>query len=197
VAAGVLTVRPATIDDAYAIARLHVQAWQRAYAGILPDETLATLDVDARATRWRENLGRREGAETRVALHGHHLRGFASFGPYRLAQDRANPDPRYGEVYAIYVDPEHFGAGTGRVLMDAAVAGLAGRGWAEIRLWVLEANLRARRFYERYGFAVDTAPDAYAGFTVDRPGADPVQLPEVRYRLAVGDAGNGTAPREG
>jgi ribosomal protein S18 acetylase RimI-like enzyme len=179
----VLTVRPALIDDADQIARLHVRAWQWAYAGIMPDETLAALDVDARAARWRDTFASSTAAEVRVATHDGQLRGFASFGPYRLAQDRANPDDRYGEVYAIYVDPDHVGAGTGQVLMDAAVHRLAERGWQEIRLWVLEANLRARRFYERYGFAIDPGPDGYAAISIDRPGAGPVDLPEVRYRL--------------
>jgi ribosomal protein S18 acetylase RimI-like enzyme len=189
----VLTVRPATVADAYPVARLHVRTWQWAYAGIVPDETLAALDVEARARRWRENFAGGTAREARVAQDGDRLCGFASFGPYRLAQDRDNQDPRYGEVYAIYVDPQRVGAGAGRALMDAAVARLAERGWREIRLWVLEANLRARRFYERYGFTVDTGPDALAQIAFDRPGADPVRLPEVRYRLALG----GAAPGEG
>jgi ribosomal protein S18 acetylase RimI-like enzyme len=191
VAARVLTTRPAVEADSYPVARLHIRAWRVAYAGLLPDETLASLDVDARARRWRENFRNANGAETRLAEYDGVLRGFTSFGPYRLAQDRNNPDHRYGEVYAIYVDPAHFGAGTGQRLMDEAVARLAERGWREIRLWVLEANLRARRFYQRYGFTVDPRPDGRALFPVIRPGADPVEVPEVRYTLALDGAAGG------
>lgn len=36
-------IRLATDADAPAIARIHVRAWQRAYAGIIPDDILGAL----------------------------------------------------------------------------------------------------------------------------------------------------------
>lgn len=177
-----MTVRPATPDDAYPVAVLHVRAWRWAYAGIMPDETLAALDADARAERRRGQFADQSVFETLVAVDGAGIRGFASFGPYRMARDRADVDGRYAEVYAIYVDPDHVGTGAGRALMDAARARLAERDFVEVRLWVLEANLRARRFYERYGFTLDTGPDGRALLAVERPGSGPVDLAELRYR---------------
>jgi hypothetical protein len=39
-----IVVRRATLDDAPAIARVHVAAWQRAYRGQMPDAVLDGLD---------------------------------------------------------------------------------------------------------------------------------------------------------
>lgn len=44
-----------------------------------------------------------------------------------------------------------------------------------MRLWVLEENDRARRFYERMGLAPDGARDTFT------PDGTTVELPEVRY----------------
>jgi hypothetical protein len=49
-----------------------------------------------------------------------------------------------------------------------------------VRLWVLEENTPARRFYERYGLAADGARHV---FQVQPPDGAPVDLPEVRYAL--------------
>lgn len=57
----------------------------------------------------------------------------------------------------IYVTPNAWGRGGGRHLMDAAQASLKAAGFTTATLWVLEANLRARGFYERQGWAPDGA----------------------------------------
>ena len=44
-----VTIRRATVDDADAIATVHIASWRGAYAGIVPDAFLASLDVAARA----------------------------------------------------------------------------------------------------------------------------------------------------
>ena len=51
------------------------------------------------------------------------------------------------ELHALYVLPELWGRGIGRDLLAAA---------GDVsELWVLESNERARRFYERFGWAPD------------------------------------------
>ncbi len=56
---------------------------------------------------------------------------------------------------AVYVSPEAWGTGLADVLHDAALAELRSRGVDRARLWVLEGNVRARRFYERRGWRAD------------------------------------------
>jgi GNAT superfamily N-acetyltransferase len=57
-----------------------------------------------------------------------------------------------GWLEALYVAPEHWGAGVADVLHDRVLELVREGGAAECRLWVLESNQRARRFYERRGW---------------------------------------------
>ncbi|GAA1812371.1 GNAT family N-acetyltransferase [Planosporangium flavigriseum] len=168
-----MTVRPATVDDADQTGRVHVRSWQVGYRGLMPDAVLDGLDPVARAARHREILARAEpGTATFVAVVDAAVVGFASVGDYR---DGSDPDGA-GEVYAIYVDPSAWGAGAGRALMDAAVAYLTTTGPRPVRLWALDGNERARRFYERYGFLAD-------GSVRTHPIGAGLDVPTVRYSL--------------
>jgi GNAT superfamily N-acetyltransferase len=53
-------------------------------------------------------------------------------------------------LHGFYVLPEHWGTGVARELHAAAVDEQLD--CAELKLWVLEDNRRARRFYEREGW---------------------------------------------
>jgi GNAT superfamily N-acetyltransferase len=89
----------------------------------------------------------------------------------------AGAEGRVAELYALYVHPAWWSTGTGRALMDQVLAKVSGAGYQSITLWVLEENARARRFYERAGFAPDDARhvlDDLGGVT------------EIRYRRALG-----------
>ena len=55
----------------------------------------------------------------------------------------------------LYVRPEAWGTGVAGELHDRAVAALRAAGVPRARLWVLEGNTRARRFYERRGWRED------------------------------------------
>ncbi|GAA1854598.1 GNAT family N-acetyltransferase [Asanoa iriomotensis] len=173
-----VTIRPETLDDTPAVAALHVRAWQSGYAGIIPAEVLAALDPEQRAAQRRTSYGK-DVFQTLVTLDGPTVVGFATIGPYRDQQDRTALDPTVGEVLAIYVEPARVGTGVGRALMTRALAELTGAGYQEVRLWVLDANARSRRFYAKAGFAAD---GERATYTVTLPSSgDPVLLPELRY----------------
>jgi GNAT superfamily N-acetyltransferase len=55
----------------------------------------------------------------------------------------------------LYVRPEAWGTGVATRLHDRAVEAIRAGGHARARLWVLEDNVRARRFYERRGWLLD------------------------------------------
>ena len=164
-----MRIRPATLEDAPAIAAVHVASWQGAYRGQLPDDVLDGLDVGRRTTAWRRFLGD-EGQFTFVAEDGGRITGFA----HGNAAREDNPDGKTGEVFAIYASPGAWGTGAGRELMAAAVEWLRSAGYREAVLWVLDSNARARRFYELAGWTPDgtTKDDVLAG----------VAVTEVRYR---------------
>jgi ribosomal protein S18 acetylase RimI-like enzyme len=82
------------------------------------------------------------------------LLGFVAYSPSR--DDDADPD-LVGEIDAIYVLPSAWGEGVGRRLMGAALARLAEAEFVQVTLWVLDSNIRARRFYEIAGWLADGA----------------------------------------
>jgi GNAT superfamily N-acetyltransferase len=152
----VIGVRVADDADAEAVAAVHVRSWRAAYAGLVDEAHLAGLDVDDRARRWRERLaGGGPAAVTYVATLGTGVVGFASVGPVR-DEDLARQQERWTEVFALYVDPDRWGAGVGRALWGAVEAGLAEE-TAAVALWVLRDNVRAREFYASRGLAPDGA----------------------------------------
>jgi ribosomal protein S18 acetylase RimI-like enzyme len=173
-------IRAARGTDAAQIAVVHVQSWQGAYRGLLPQPYLDGLDPAQRVGRWERLLAEAGVGRTGVlvAEDGGALLGFASYSPSR---DRdANPG-RVGEVSAIYLLPNAWGQGVGRRLMDAALAGLAEAGFAQVTLWVLDSNVRARRFYEAGGWSADGAVqlDESRGFPIT----------QVRYRRSLPSSG--------
>jgi ribosomal protein S18 acetylase RimI-like enzyme len=174
-----VAVRAATVDDAAAIAGLHVRSWQQGYAGIMPTDVLTQLDTGAWTQRRRQAIESRRSTMLVATEAGTGaVAGFAEAGRARRSQDWNDMHPTEGEVYAIYVDPPRWGSGAGRALMDASVAALKAVGRAPVRLWVLDANDRARRFYERYGFVLDGERSSYP---VARPDGSTTLLDEVRY----------------
>ena len=63
--------------------------------------------------------------------------------------------PGYGELCALYVDPQHWGQGIGVALVSAARAQMLEHGFLHAILWVLTGNVRAERFYQNDGWAAD------------------------------------------
>jgi len=165
----VLSVRAARREDAAEVAGVHVRSWQAAYRGLLPNEYLDGLRPEDRMTRY--TLGATEPGQpsTIVAVERGAICGFATTGT-----TRDTDVPAVGEVYAVYVDPEGWGRGIGRLLMAEARARLGRQGFTEAVLWVLLGNARAEHFYRADGWLPDgqRREEAVWGVCVD----------EVRYR---------------
>jgi ribosomal protein S18 acetylase RimI-like enzyme len=138
-------VRRAEIEDAAAIAAVHVETWRSAYQGVLPDEFLASLDGAGYEERWRRTVSEGTG-RVYVAEDQRRMVGFASGGP-----ERAGEDGYAGELYAIYVREEAQGRGHGRRLVQAVAGGLREMRLTDMIVWVLRDNRDARNFYERLG----------------------------------------------
>jgi GNAT superfamily N-acetyltransferase len=61
----------------------------------------------------------------------------------------------HGFLGTLYVLPQHQGSGVGSLLHDHALERLRTLGFAEAKLWTLEENHGARRFYERRGWSLN------------------------------------------
>jgi GNAT superfamily N-acetyltransferase len=143
-------VRPAVPEDAHDVARVHVRSWQAAYRGLIAQEYLDSLTPEVWASRYTFGRMGIRLPSTLVAVDGATICGLATTGLCR-DEDLSN----FGELIAIYVDPAYMRAGVGRLLITAARERLRGVGVIAASLWVLDGNLRARRFYERDGWRFD------------------------------------------
>ena len=170
-------IRPARVGDGPAIARLHIESWQSAYRGLLPDEFLDHLgeDLPRRSEWWDQQIvaAAERGIGQAVSETTEGLTGFVTFGP----SESEPPEPEVGELYAIDVHPDAWGRGHGRALLSYAMDGLREAGYSAAVLWVLDSNARARRFDEIAGWRPD-------GATKTEHRAD-VVLTEVRYRATL------------
>ncbi len=147
-------LREPDVADAVAIARVHVRAWQAAYGGgLMPDDYLESLSIEERADNWNRALEqplRPRRARLVLEDDGGTIVGFILVGP--AGGDEAAID---GELFAINVDPRHWGTGSAAALHDAGMDQLSKAGFDRAVLWVHPKNARARRFYESHGWHSD------------------------------------------
>ncbi len=166
-----IQLKRATLDDADAMGRIGALGWQAAYRGIVPDDVLDNITPDARAQRFRQAYQAFPEAMYWLVLSDGVEAGLINAHP--CMDDDARD---CGEIGAIYFLPEYCRQGLGSAAMAHALQALREMGFSQAVLWVLEQNSRARRFYEKQGFAADGAARTL------HIGRD---LAEVRYRRSI------------
>ena len=183
-----VNLRSAGLNDAAAIARVHVTTWRAAYAGVVPDAYLVNMTEVGQMRFWRRLLGRPQAEETILVAEaesaaGAQVVGFGSCGP-----SRPYGLPYRGEVFTLYVAEDWQGRGIGRALIRALFADLVARGKQDAVIWVLAAN-PSRFFYEALGgSAVAERKEAFAGTLLAETG---YAWPDLESWLAI--AGDGKA----
>jgi GNAT superfamily N-acetyltransferase len=176
-----IEIRPATAADEPIITQIRRETWIAAYAQIIDPEIIDRVT----APRDGASAGPRPDRTSLVAVASPGagiagagvIVGYASFGPERavasLASVGSGTSPgalspagragETGELYSLYVAPARWSTGAGRALTDAALDGLRAVGYRRVVLWTLTENARARRFYDKAGFAPDGATNILAG----------------------------------
>jgi GNAT superfamily N-acetyltransferase len=148
-----MRIRQAQPEDAMAVAGVHVRSWQAAYRNILPDDYLDQLRPEDRAAKY--DFASRDPLKPRTLVAVEEgmspaIHGFATTMPVTDSDM-----PGYGELCALYVDPQHWGHGLGLALLSAARAQMFEHGFRNAILWVLTGNVRAERFYQNDGWTAD------------------------------------------
>jgi ribosomal protein S18 acetylase RimI-like enzyme len=158
-----MRIRTAGPADADEIVQVRSASWRAAYSGIMSAAVLAQLPEVAPEHFVRSLARRGDGSITLVAEKGPNVIGFVSVGwDTRESSEETAVPGTPGEIWAIYVHPDHWGRGAGRALMREGQRWLAERELLPIRAWELVGNAIGRRFYERCGFEADGAEDTYA-----------------------------------
>ena len=169
-----LTIRPATPNDAQAVARIRVQGWRFAYQGLISQDYLDSLNVAEDTERMRGYLsqlpqnsppsrsasvqGSSDGEKQSfmLAARGDAVLGFCRFSAAPNNADRVERavpgGAMVGRLHSLYIDPDSLGQSIGHTLMNHALSTFAAWGCERATLWVLEGNSRAISFYERQGW---------------------------------------------
>jgi len=187
-----MRIRRAAKADATAIGRVHVETWQAAYAGLLPDSMLAGMSDVRQSAYWSRLLADPREARGVFVADDQEMGvvGFGSCGPVRDTPEGLDGlETRVGEVYTLYVEPDFQNRGIGRRLLDALFRQLRADGCDAAILWMLADN-PTRFFYEglggeRVGHRVDTM----AGVDVEEQAYAwrDLEAPLMRRKLSLED----------
>jgi len=152
-------VRPANLRDAKSIADIRTRSSQAAFKAVFPGEAVPVGgSTEHSVVYWREAIEYSE-PQVLVAVQKSTVVGFVGFDRSR---DPKTPNTM-GEIWALYVAPEHWGQGVGLALWDAAREGLIYEGCTKVSAWVPLGFERALHFFDMAGFkremtSIKTAP---------------------------------------
>ena len=155
------------------LAALHLRAAVAGYGHIFPPEAPPPT-VEELTKLWEHWLGEDwdQGRRAFVARSPDGVLGVVLSGP----------DPRdrgLGHLARLYVEPSRWGQGIGRQLYAAAFDQLCLDAFPVATLWVLEANTKARSWYERLGWrASGSRKTVY----------EPTGIIDLEYRLELDPA---------
>jgi GNAT superfamily N-acetyltransferase len=167
-------VRRARAADLPVMVAIKHDAGLAAWGHILPPSVVERLPFPE---RWAEAV---EAADPRVrVLVVEADAGVVGFAVTRPSGD-ADADSTIGELDGFYVEPDSWGLGAGRALLEAAVDALRGADFRDATLWTAEENHRPRRIYETAGWRADG--------TKRRRAFGGVEFLELRYRIALAHA---------
>lgn len=141
---GLTALRPARTQDADALAAIHEETWRATYRGVIDGVELERMISRRGPKWWRTALSR--GVRILVLHVAGVPAGYATFGRSRMREL-----PFEGEIYELYVRPDHQGMGFGTELFHAARAALEKSRLSGLALRVLRDNEDAVRFYHHRG----------------------------------------------
>jgi ribosomal protein S18 acetylase RimI-like enzyme len=144
-----ISYRQARVDDAPAIDRVFRESFCDTFAHLYRPEDLEAFLSAFTLDAWRSELGDERFA-FRVAEADRQVVGYVKLGPPALPVEAKGSSV---ELRQLYLLKQWHGVGAAKALMDWAIDEAKMRGGTELYLTVYTANERARRLYERYGFA--------------------------------------------
>jgi ribosomal protein S18 acetylase RimI-like enzyme len=141
-----MNIREAKLEDAAAIAFVHVDSWQTTYRDLLPNDYIEKRSYEKRHNNWKKRLSHNTKAQTNYFIYVAEnslgdIVGFVDGGLVR-------GDSTYqGEIYALYILEAYQRKGIGRSLIKAIALRLSQSGLTSIMVWVLAGN-SAVQFYQ-------------------------------------------------
>ncbi|MCC2647132.1 MAG: family N-acetyltransferase [Rickettsiaceae bacterium] len=147
-------IREAILEDAEAIASIHVRSWQIAYRGILEQNFLDNLNLEDNINRRKKGLSDGLGIHLVVTYNGTII-GFSDGNEARIEKFTQNGlkklKGKIGEIKTLYIVQEYQARGIGKALFQEMIQRLKREGFCTIILWALADNVKAIKFYEAQG----------------------------------------------
>jgi ribosomal protein S18 acetylase RimI-like enzyme len=139
-------IREAKLEDAAAIARVHINSWQTTYSGLLPNEYIEKRSYEKRYNNWKKRLSVNRKAETDYFIYvaENSVKEIVGFVDGGLARGNSTCQ---GEIYALYILEAEQKKGIGSSLFKAIASRLSQSGLTSLMVWVLEGN-PAIQFYQ-------------------------------------------------
>nr|WP_241021334.1 GNAT family N-acetyltransferase [Burkholderia sp. Ac-20344] len=138
-----VSIRPAHLDDAQAIADFHVKVWRHTYSDLAPAEAHAVLDERYRGRTWREKLSSNDARQ--LVLIAEVDAGIVGIGAAGAPSESIFEGR--GEIKFLYVDPGYKRRGIGRQLLARLAMHLSRLGYRGAALSVVNGNDAAIAFY--------------------------------------------------
>ncbi|MPS68836.1 MAG: GNAT family N-acetyltransferase [Novosphingobium sp.] len=146
-----MNLRPATAEDAAALADLGRRSFVVKFGHMYTPEDLANFLADSHSEAKVAKEIADPGMRIMLAVEEDRLLGYC-----KMVLDCGWPEHARGgaviELKQLYTDPEATGRGIGASLMDWALDLARERAADEVQLSVWSGNEGAQKFYARYGF---------------------------------------------
>jgi len=143
------------LEDAEGIARVHVDAWNTSYRGIIPDDVIDARTYESRCSLWKNVLTKFDSISPLIYLVAEETKNHAIIGFIASNYPNDQQHLSYGFldsfIQAIYVLKEYQHIGVGKQLLTNMIQSLKNRNYKGTYLWVLEDNPNAIQFYEKMG----------------------------------------------
>lgn len=142
-------IRRAIPGDEMVLAHIQTESWKAAFAGILTPDELERCTNLQKAEQMYHNVLRRKDCSMAIEFVGDQPHCIAAWG-----KNRCDLGDCVGELICIHSLQDNWAKGYGSAMMQYVLAELSQEHYESVILWVFEANTRARRFYEKHGFAL-------------------------------------------
>lgn len=140
----------ATVEHVEEMGLVHACSWQAAYQGIIADDIIAGFTPKKRAEILFNAISSQQEEYYLFKVDGT-AAGIASLSK----SHEQDAPPCLGEIYSIYFHPSVWGTAAAQAGLEFCIDRLRSLGYTSISIWVLNDNIRARKFYEKHGFTFD------------------------------------------
>ncbi|MBN2853316.1 MAG: GNAT family N-acetyltransferase [Clostridia bacterium] len=138
-----IQLRTATKEDIDILAKIHSRSLNEAFGEIYKKH----FSYEDRYSGFTHelNLGKPNNL---LVLYNDEPIGLLTYGGSRYVEI----DDDSIELWRIYLEPDFWGRGFGTQTLEKALEIIKSLGYKKVILWVLEKNIRARRFFDKNGF---------------------------------------------